>query len=472
MRRWLWLLPLLTVAAIFAIRVTGPPDFLDKDQGRPIDYIVDAVANGHWVVQRDAGGDITSKPPVFTWLASLSTLAFGPGRFALYLPCALAMAALVMLAFRLARHRLGLTAGLASAMALVLAIDTQKAIVLARTDAVFAATVALAAWLALTAWERGRGWWMFWAFCGVVSIAKSPAGILFAAGGLLAVWWCRRDQTSPRAAPGGWRPHAVGVGLLLFIAGGWFAWAVLSQGQPVVDKLLGRELVGHVVANDKGAPLWKTLPQPLVWFFGLFMPWAVATLVALWRLVRHPPISPRRRRFLRFMACWLLVGIAALCLAPHKRMILSLPMLLPAAILAGSEIARLLGRISLSRQLALWLLLASGTVAGLLLYHHRLRDESGDRIAESRALLVTADALQAWQRRGADVRWSGLPSTLRYFVPGHPSAIPASGVQAFLDQAGPGVVAVPAGGTGPGVRMLIAPGIDILIDRDAQALLR
>lgn len=472
MRRWLWLLPLLTLATIFAIRVTGPPDFLDKDQSRPIDYIVDAVADGNWVVQRDAGGKITSKPPVYTWLASASTLAFGSNRFALYLPCGLAMAALALIAYRLARRRLGLTAALAAAMCLALAIDTQKASVLARTDAVFAATVAVAAWLAMLAWERGRGWWLFWVVCGIVSIAKSPAGVLFASGGLLAAWWGRREA-GPLQPAGIWRSHAVGVVLFLAIAGGWFAWAVLTLGQPVIDKMLGRELVGHVVANDKGDPLWSTLLHPPLWFFGLFMPWAAATLVALWRLFRHPPVSPRRRRFLRFMACWLLVGLVALCLTPHKRMILSLPMLLPAAVLAGSEIARLFARMPVPRQLALWSGLSVCTVVALQVYHHHLRDESDDRIADSRAVLSAADALAEWQRLGADVRWSRrLPTALRYFTPGHPPAVMAGEEQGFLARPGPGVIAVPAGGSEPGLRMLVAPGIDLLIDREAEALLK
>lgn len=469
MRRWLWLLPLLTVAAIFAIRVSGPPDVLDKDQPRPIDYIIDAAADGHWVVQRDAGGDISSKPPVYTWLAAGSSLAFGGNRFALYLPCGLAMGSLVLMAYALGRRRLGLGAGLAAAMVMALAIDTQKALALARTDAVFAACVGATAWLALRAWEGGRGWWLFWAACGVASIAKSPAGVLFAAGGLLAMWWGRREP-QPLQRPGVWRSHAVGVALFLVLAGGWFVWAVLTLGQPVIDKMIGRELVGHVVANDKGSPLWRTVLQPPVWFFGLLLPWSAATIAAIVRLVRDPPAAPRRRRVLRFMACWLAVGIAALCLAPHKRMILSLPMLLPAAVLAGSEIARLLRRIGPARQAALWAGLAALVIAGLAIYHHRIRAADGDRIDDSRAVIDAADALAGWSRRGAAVGWNGVPTTLRYFVPGWPARVddPA----AWLAEPGPGVLAIPAGGL-PGLggrRLLAAPGIELVLDREAEAL--
>lgn len=474
MRRWLWLLPLLVVAVVFAIRVTGPPDFLDKDQPRPIDYIVDAAADGHWIVQRDAGGGISSKPPLYTWLAAGTSLAFGGNRFALYLPCGLAIAALVLIAYAQTRRRLGLPAALAAAMVLALAIDAQKAIALARTDAVFAACVAIAAWLALRAWERGRDWWLFWVVCAVVSIAKSPAGVLFAAGGLLAAWWGRREA-GPLQRPGVWRSHAVGVALFLVIAGGWFALAVATLGQPVIDRMIGRELVGHIVANDKGSPLWRTFWQPPVYFFALLMPWAIATGSAIWRLVRHPPAAPRRRRFLRFMVCWLGVGLAALCLAPHKRMILSLPMLLPAAVLAGSEIARVFGRWPLRRQVPAWLLVACVVAMGLAVYHHALRNERGDRIIESRAVLATAQSLELWRHRGATIGWCRrLPSVQRYFLPAWPRAVDADEVAAWLQAPGPGVLAVPTGML-PELQVRrepVVPGVELLIDDAAGQLIQ
>lgn len=472
MKRWAWLLPLLAVAAIFAIRVTGPPDFLDKDQPRPIDYVVDALADGNWVVQRDAGGGVTSKPPLYTWMAAAASAAFGGNRFALYLPCALAMAALSLTAYVLARRRLGLAAGLAAAMALALSVDLQKAIVLARTDAVFAACVAGAAWLALRAWEGGRGWWLFWAACGVVCIAKSPVGIAFAAGGLLAAWWGRGDPAPARRRPGGrWREHALGLAIMLAIAGGWFAWAVAALGQPVVDRMLGRELIGHAVANDKGAPLWRTLPQPLLWFAGLFLPWSIALGAALWRLARHPPASPRRRRFLRFMACWLGAGLLLLCFAPHKRMVLALPMLLPAAILAGAEIGRWLARTPWRRQALAWAAVAAVAAAAQFAYHHRLRDHAKDRVRESEAVLAAAAELDAWAACGVRVGLHrGVPSSLRYFAAGHPPLLDAAAAARLLAEPGPGAVAVEEGTALDGIRVPLADGFELVLDGDAAAL--
>ena len=468
-RHWAWLLPLLAVATVFALRLAGPPDIRDKDQARPIDYVVDAVADGNWLVQRDAGGDIASKPPVYTWLASASSLAFGGNRFAIYLPCALAMAFVALLAAVQSMRRLGWAAGLAAGMAVALAMDTQKAVTLARTDAVFAACTGLAAWLALRSWESGRGWILFWLACAVVTLAKSPVGVVFAAGGLLAACW-RTERPALAERNTGWQ-HAVGVPLWLIIGAGWLLLAVETLGMPVIDKLIGKELVGHATANDNATPWLQTFWRPPLWHMGIFAPWSLLACVALWRLARHPPASPRRRRFLRFMACWLGFGLLVLCLAPHKRMVLALPMLLPGAVLAGSEAGRWLGRLGRGQQMALWSGLTAMILAALALYHFN-RDPRKDRIDVSRAVIATGDALGRLVGRGIVVTSAAaLPSTIRYFTPGWPRQV--TDPTQFLAAAGPGAVAVAAGTVVPGsVRsMPIAEGIEVAVDAEAAKLL-
>ena len=470
MRRWAWLLPLLTVAAVFALRLAGPPDIRDNDQARPVDYILDAAADGHWVVQRDAGGDITSKPPAYTWLAASSSLAFGGNRFALYLPCALAMATLALIAAVLATRRLGWPAGLAAGMAVALAMDTQKAVVLARTDAVFAACVAAGAWLALRAWESGRGWILFWLLCGVVCLAKSPVGVLFAAGGLLAACW-RRERPALAVAGAGWQ-HAVGVSLMLCLSAGWLLLAIESQGMAVIDKMIGKELVGHAMANDNGTPWLQTFWRPPLWHLAIFLPWSLLACATLWRLARNPPPAPRRRRFLRFMACWLGFGLLVLCLAPHKRMVLALPMLLPGAILAGAEAGRWLARLSRAWQVAGWAAFACLVLAALAIYHFN-RDETKDRIGESRAVIAAGAELGRLQDLGIAVSFQTvLPSTIRYFTPGWPR--PVADATAFLAGSGPSAIAVPARTVVPGAASMqpLAPGIAVAMDAEAVALRR
>ena len=470
MKHWLWLLPLLTVAAVFALRLAGPPDILDKDQARPIDYILDAAADGNWIVQRDAGGEVCSKPPLYTWLAAGSSLICGGNRFALYLPCAMAMALIAIMAALMTGRRIGWAAGLAAGMAVALAMDTQKAVTLARTDAVFAACVGGAAWLALRAWESGRGWIVVWVMCAVVSLAKSPVGVVFAAGGLLAACWPRER---PRLASTSVGQHTVGVAVFVVLAGGWFALAVHTLGQPVIDRMIGRELVGHAIANDNGTPWLQTVWRPPLQYAGLFLPWSILAAVTLWRLGWQPPSAPRRRRFIRFMACWLGLGLLVLCLAPHKRLVLALPMLLPGAVLAGIELGRWARRWHCRQQLAGWAGFTAVILVGLACYHHFGRDPVKDRIDDSRAVIASGDRLSQLVDQGIAVAWErSLPTSIRYFTVGWPQATidPA----AHLAAAGPGAVAVPAGMVviEAAVVQPMAGGIEIIFDAEAARLAR
>ncbi|HEY5909861.1 MAG TPA: hypothetical protein VJA21_04575, partial [Verrucomicrobiae bacterium] len=64
-----WVLPGLlflftATLLLFAIRFTAPPDLMDRDQERPAAYILDVLRHGHWLVQTDLRGQITSKPPL------------------------------------------------------------------------------------------------------------------------------------------------------------------------------------------------------------------------------------------------------------------------------------------------------------------------------------------------------------------------------------------------------------------------
>jgi 4-amino-4-deoxy-L-arabinose transferase-like glycosyltransferase len=83
---------------IFGLRLAGPDDLMSHAQYRQAAYVMDAVHNGHWTHQYDAYGNISSKPPLYTWLAGgISELAGEVNEFTLTLPAALATIGLAML---------------------------------------------------------------------------------------------------------------------------------------------------------------------------------------------------------------------------------------------------------------------------------------------------------------------------------------------------------------------------------------
>src|SRR5262249_35456776 len=139
---------------------------------------------------RDLSGDITSKPPLFTWLAALATLACGRiTMFSLYLPGALAALGTAWLLLGFGRKYFGPSAAMFAALAVMLSPAGLKEFGLARTDGVFAFTVTASALLAFQAWEHRGNWLWFWLMAAMATLTKGPLGVLLASMGLLSTFW-------------------------------------------------------------------------------------------------------------------------------------------------------------------------------------------------------------------------------------------------------------------------------------------
>lgn len=234
--------------AMWLIRALGPSDLLDNDQERPAAYVMDVVVHGEWICQVDTDGDITSKPPLYTWLGALSMLAAGKATLvALLLPSSLALLGMALLVLVISSRRFGVGAGLWAASTVLVSMTGFKEIWLDRTDTLFAALVfatAAAAWSAATG---ARSWWWFWILAALATLTKGPVGLVLASFGLIARPWRATGAARP-----GWRALLPGLCLFLAITGGWLLLAWLDRGEAVLDKLLGRELVGHALSDERG----------------------------------------------------------------------------------------------------------------------------------------------------------------------------------------------------------------------------
>lgn len=374
---------------LFALRLAGPADLTDNDQERPASYVLDAVQNGHWAIQRDAYDDIASKPPLLTWLAGGATALAGQiSRFTLYLPSAVAVVGTALLIWAAGRAQFGRLAGGLGALALLFSPYGFKHVVLARNDALFAFTVTLAALAAWRAWTTGRGWPGFGLAAAAATLAKGPLGVLLAVGGLPAL---RRE---PCKAPS--RPAAGAIAgaaaLWLAVVGGWFFLAWWDAGQDLIHKQLGRELAGHLTGAEAGGKgLFSDPLHPLLYFLSRFAPWSLLAGVGLVRVVRRPAATVQERRFERFLFGWFAVGLVVFTAAPHKRPDLLLPLIPAAALLAGRELAAALGRFGEPR---VWRAALAGG-CGLLVALALLRPVGRDTAAE---LIPTraSRAMAAW----------------------------------------------------------------------------
>jgi 4-amino-4-deoxy-L-arabinose transferase-like glycosyltransferase len=382
---------LLTLVALslFAIRLSLPSILDDRGFYLHGAWVLDAVQNGHWVVQRNHVGDIVSKPPLYIWLAALSTLPFGRiSLLTMVLPSALATVAVAVMIWRFGGELFG-RAGLLGALAYLLSYVGASQIALTRPDGVFAFTVTAAALAAFRAWTSGQGWTWFWLAAAVATLAKGPLGLLLAAAGLLAAGW---ERWSGRAAPIA-GSHRSGIVLFLLITGGWFGWAYLELGQALIDRMIFRELLRHAIADSDGSgPGHPFFIQPVNFLWSL-APWSLFACVGFWRVWARPAGNPDERRAERFLFCWFVAGLLLFSLAPHQQERHLLPIMPAAALVAGRELARLVPTMS---PRALIGTCATVAIAGLsvLAFSYHLLDGS-ERVARAQGMRALAHSIRA-----------------------------------------------------------------------------
>lgn len=337
-REALWLIAIWLV--IVAIRFIGPFNLADQDQERPAAYMMDVLRNNEWLCQRDTGGDITSKPPLYTWLGAICSFPFGAvNRFSLYLPCMLSVLACALLILRQGGKHFGRAAGFWGGVALLASLPAVKMVSLARTDPLFMLVVFGAGLVAFECWTNRRSWAQFWLLVALATLTKGPLGVVLGALGLLAIVWERLDKRAPVGDGLRLGEHLEGLFAYVVLCAGWFWLAVRELGQPVIDKMLGAELSRHIVKGDAGELPFANVFNPFCYFLGRFIPWSLFALGGATMAVRRPSAGDNTRRFERFCVAALFGGIILFSMAGHKRPDHLFPLYPFAAILAGRALA-------------------------------------------------------------------------------------------------------------------------------------
>ena len=276
-----------------------------------------------------------------------------------------------MLLLAVGRKHFGWRAGFMAAFSYLLSYVADKQVVTARYDGVFALPVALAALAAYRAWTTGRGWTAFWLAVAVGTLVKGPLALVLGGSGLLAaIWEARSGNRVPIRGS-----HWLGIALFLGICGSWFALAYMELGRGVIDKMLGRELVRHAVADGEhrmGEGFW----EPVWTTFLHFFPWSIAAGLGLWRVARKPASDVEQRRFERFLFVWVMVSIILFSIASHQRGRLAWPLVPALALLGGRELDRLLKNVTPRKMFRFAAGLSVVVLTFLIAYHHVLQKRS------------------------------------------------------------------------------------------------
>jgi 4-amino-4-deoxy-L-arabinose transferase-like glycosyltransferase len=326
------------VLLVFSMRLTAPSDLMDRDQQRPVAYILDVTKNGHWICQTDWNGDITSKPPMYTWIAAIfSLMCGGVSLFSIYLPCALSTIGCILIIYYLGNRYYGWSAGLFGGLMYLLSHLGVRQIAVARTDSLFSFTVALGALIAFYTWINGRSWTPFWIVCAVATLTKGPLGVILAALGLLAALWGHKEEDTPPLKGS----YFTGLFFYFVITIGWFALAYWDMGQPVYDKIIGKELLGQSILRPAD-PFLKRFWKPTAYFITRYSPWCFFTLFGLYRIIKKPSKDTHTKCLERFLFSWFTIGLLIFSLAKHRRPDLIIPLLVPASIIGGREFGLLI----------------------------------------------------------------------------------------------------------------------------------
>ena len=332
---FLWLATLL----LFLMRLGGPPDIRDRDQERPAAYVLDVTQNGHWLVQKDWTGDVASKPPVYTWLVALFSLATGSLTIPiLYLPCFLATLGCVTIIYLLGSKYSGWAAGFLGGVLYLCSYLVTRQIAMARTDAVFSFTVAVAAVLGFRSWENGKGWLVFWIAAAVATLTKGPFGAALSMFGLTAIGW-EGVSKHPHQLRGRWW---LGVPIFVLIVGGWFLLSLNAFGPAVWETLVEKELVGLAISKQSADPIYIRFWKPSLYLLGRFLPGSILGVVGLAGVVKRSSPRPEIRRLERYLFMWFMLGLLALSFSTHQRGDHLMPILVPMAIFAGKILSTLI----------------------------------------------------------------------------------------------------------------------------------
>lgn len=314
---------------LFGLRFLSPENLMDNDQQRPAAYALDAVVNGNWIVQRDDTGDVMSKPPFSTWITALSAVAFGGlTRFTLYLPSFLASLVIAILILAVGTRYFGRTVGWWAALFYLFSPAFDDQILLNRSDPVFAAVVFAGALAAFTALKQGKSWVPFWLLMTCATLTKGPLALILAGGGLLVVFWEKTLNRKQLFA----KSQLLGLLLFLALGFGWFFAAYSVLGQPLIDKMIGKELVGHAVGKGM---IGSKFYQPIVYLIMLLLPWSLFAVGGMVQVFRQREESDDARSFDRFLVVSLIVSLTLFGLASHHRDVHLYPILPFAALLAA-----------------------------------------------------------------------------------------------------------------------------------------
>ncbi len=327
-----YLLPAAVLALCFALYFWGlwAVPFYDKGEPREGLVVWEIWHNESWILPLRAGVDIPSKPPMFHWIAAVTSLASGSfNEFTVRFPSALLATLGVLLTYLAGARLWGKSAGIAAAVVLATSSEWWRAATSARVDMTLTFFMLCAFLYIYFLYKSGGGLLGSLAlalFAGLATLAKGPVGAALPGIAALLFLWRKRDFAFVKRL---YLPVAIPFGLA--VAGSWYLLALAQGG----ERFFLRQIVHEIVMTPLGGAghnhnVFYYIPALV---FGM-APWSLffpALGIFLWQ---------RRRRLaeeeLLYPLVWFGAVLVILSLALGKRTVYILPLYPAAALLFGA----------------------------------------------------------------------------------------------------------------------------------------
>ena len=297
------LLPLLLAAVLYFASTTGRA-VTDYDEGYYAQAAQNMAEHGDWVTPYADGIRFLEKPPLLYWLTAISFKIFGINEFALRLPTALAVIAIVwivmLMALRAFNKRAAFIAGLCTAFCVGTYLFTRETL----HDVWLVLFITLAIY-AFHKWYSDssrplRPALLFYAAAAGAMMCKSLIGVAFPVGIIALFFIISREWPK-------WRTLHILPGSLLFLVltVPWH-WMAAIRNQGFLDFFFVGEQFLRFFGKREPPVLWSV---PLLTFWALvlvwFFPWT-AFLPAAFADCRKPADN-RQRILVRLSIAWMVV---------------------------------------------------------------------------------------------------------------------------------------------------------------------
>jgi 4-amino-4-deoxy-L-arabinose transferase-like glycosyltransferase len=289
--RWPVFLPLLLAAILYLGTTTGRA-VIDYDEGYYAQAAKNMAESGDWVTPYANGVRFLEKPPLLYWITAASFKLFGINEFALRLPTALAVIALVWIIMQMARRAAGENSGLIAGLCTACAAGTYLFTRETLHDIWLVLFIALAMY-AFQKWHQDPlhslpPALLFYAAIAGAMLCKSLIGVAFPVGIVAAFYILSREWPEWR------RMHIVPGSLLFLLLTVPWHWLAAARNEGFLHFFFVGEQFLRFLSKREPPILWSV---PLLTFWALVFVWIfpwTAFLPAGFIECRKPAGNPQR----------------------------------------------------------------------------------------------------------------------------------------------------------------------------------